>query len=72
MARDVGQRFLKDAERSRGDRALEPNIAELIVDVGGDAGARTKLAGLPLGWGADRDSPGEPWVRSENPAADDE
>lgn len=34
--------------------------------VGRDA-AIAELAGLPLGWGADRDSPDEPWILSPNP-----
>jgi hypothetical protein len=37
----------------------------------GRDGTIAELASLPLGWGADRDALGEPWVRSANPLADD-
>jgi hypothetical protein len=31
-----------------------------------------ELAAMPVGWSADRDSPEESWLRSENPPPDDD
>ena len=49
------------------ERRSIPTVSAVLRD-----GTIAELAGLPLGWGADRDALGEQWVRSENPPADDE